>query len=142
MSVPDCPTSKTASFPDNQRAAVRSRAHLPVFLVTPAGDAYSAFLTNVSCIGFRIRSEYRVTIGRFLTVDLPGLARYPGWVAWANADEFGLDVADFIPKEVIDQIVATAAEVEPLRRRRPPDREQETVKWEGDGSAVRMTAHG
>ena len=74
------------------------------------GERYfSSFLTNVSSLFFRIRSEYRVTIGRFLSLDVPGLARYSGWVAWSHAGEFGLDVANPIPQEIVDDIVEMAA---------------------------------
>jgi hypothetical protein len=74
------------------------------------GDTHSAFLTNASPSGFRIRSNYGVTIGRFLLVDVPNFTQYPGWVAWANSGEFGFEVANSIPQKVIDRIVAMAAE--------------------------------
>jgi hypothetical protein len=68
-------------------------------------------VTNVSSLGFRIRSDYGVTIGRFLSLDVPGLARYSGWVAWSQADQFGLDVANPLPQKVIDHILMIAAEI-------------------------------
>lgn len=78
-------------------------------LITPAGDLHAATLTNISSLGFRIRSEYGVTLGRFLSLDIPQLTRYSGWVAWSYSDEFGLDVANPIPQKVIDHILALAA---------------------------------
>lgn len=109
MSHDDHPADKPLSFPGNRRSAVRSRIHLAVSLITPAGDIYSATLTNISSLGFRIRSDYGVTLGRFLSVDVPELARYSGWVAWSHSGEFGLDVANPVPQKVIDHIVANAA---------------------------------
>jgi hypothetical protein len=90
------------------------RTHLPVSLLTLRGDTYSAFLTNASSSGFRIRSEYGVTVGRFLSVDVRDFAQYAGWVAWAFSGEFGFEVANPIPQAVIDHIVAMAGDGEPL----------------------------
>jgi hypothetical protein len=69
---------------------------------------------NASSSGFRIRSEYGVTVGRFLSVDVRDFAQYAGWVAWAFSGEFGFEVANPIPQAVIDHIVAMAGDGEPL----------------------------
>jgi hypothetical protein len=111
MSDPDHPIPEPPRLRAERRLAVRSRIHLPVFLLTPSGDTYSAFLTNVSSLGFRIRSEYGATIGRFLSLDVPELARYSGWVAWSQAGQFGLDVANPVPQKVIDHILMIATEI-------------------------------
>jgi hypothetical protein len=111
MSVPDHPMPEPARSPAERRLAVRSRTHLPVFLITPGGGTYSAFVTNASSLGFRIRSEYGVAIGRFLSLDVPGLARYSGWVAWSHESQFGLAVANPVPQKVIDHILAIAEEI-------------------------------
>jgi hypothetical protein len=106
MSPSDHSASKPTSFPGDRRLAARSRIHLSVSLITPAGEVHAATVTNVSALGFRIRAEYGVTLGRFLSLDVPGLARYSGWVAWSHAGEFGLDVANPIPQKVVDYITA------------------------------------
>ncbi|MDY0968654.1 hypothetical protein [Sphingomonas aerolata] len=62
----------------------------------------------MSTLGFKLRSEYRVTVGRFVSLDIPGLTVYSGWVAWSYLDLFGLDVANAIPEPVIEYIIAMA----------------------------------
>jgi hypothetical protein len=110
MTIPDRLALKPTWFPDNRRTGGRLRTHLPVSLLTLRGDTYSAYLTNASSSGFRIRSEYGGTVGRFLSVDVPNFTQYAGWVAWAYSGEFGFEVANPIPQAVIDHIVAMAAE--------------------------------
>lgn len=82
----------------------------PAVLITSLGDRHSAIIQNVSTLGFKIRSEYGVTVGRFLSIDIPGLATYSGWVAWSYRDQFGLDVANAIPEPVIKHIIAMAVQ--------------------------------
>jgi hypothetical protein len=103
-------SSKPAWFPDDRRAGARLRTHLPVTVLTLSGGTYSAFLMNASASGFRVRSDYGATIGRYLLVDVPNFTQYSGWVTWANSGEFGFEVANPIPRAVIDHIVALAAE--------------------------------
>jgi hypothetical protein len=110
MSNPNGITSKPVWFPDDRRAGARLRTHLPVSVLTLSGGTYAASLTNASVSGFRVRSEYAATIGRFLLVDVPNFTQYSGWVAWTNSGEFGFEVANPIPRAVLDQIVAMAAE--------------------------------
>jgi hypothetical protein len=86
------------------------RTHLPVSVLTLRGDTYSAYLTNASSTGFRIRSEHGVTVGRFLSVDVPNFTQYAGWVVWAFSGEYGFKAAHPIAHAVIDHIVAIAAE--------------------------------
>jgi len=81
---------------------------LPAVLITSLADEHPAIIQNVSTLGFKLRSEYRVTVGRFLSLDIPGLTAYSGWVAWSYLDQFGLDVANAIPEPVIAHIIAMA----------------------------------
>lgn len=92
----------------NERVAVRRPIHLPAFLVASGGERFSATLLDVSTHGFRISSGYPTTIGRFLAVDIPAFARYSGWVAWAYQFEFGFDVANPLPKEVVNHLLRMA----------------------------------
>ena len=108
----DCPMSnddhlvaKPPPFAGDRRLAARARICLAVLLITPGGEIYAATLTNISSLGFRIRADYGVTLGRFLSLDVPELARYSGWVAWSQEGEFGLAVANPIPQEVIKHIL-------------------------------------
>jgi hypothetical protein len=87
------------------------RTYLPVSLHMLRGDTYSGFLTNASVSGFRIKLDQGLTIGRFLVVDLPNFTQYPGWVAWADTGEFGFEVANALPQEIIDYIQAAAAKM-------------------------------
>jgi hypothetical protein len=95
------------SSPDlsERRYSTRRAVDLDVFLITPLGDAHPANIQDVSSRGFRIRSDYGVTIGRFLTLDIPGLTRYSGWVAWSYLGEFGLEAATPVPDDIVDHIV-------------------------------------
>jgi len=79
-------------------------------LVTPLGDEHPAIIQNISTLGFKIRSEYGVTIGRFLAIDIPGLTAYSGWVSWSYLGEFGLDVANAIPGPVVEHIINIAVQ--------------------------------
>jgi len=90
------------------RYSNRTAMSLPAVLITSLADEHPAIIQNVSTLGFKLRSEYRVTVGRFLSLDIPGLTAYSGWVAWSYLDQFGLDVANAIPEPVIEYIIAMA----------------------------------
>jgi len=77
-------------------------------LITSLADEHPDIIQNVSTLGFKLRSEYGVTVGRFLSLDIPGLTAYSGWVAWSYLDQFGLDVANAIPEPVIEYIITMA----------------------------------
>ncbi|MCK8456553.1 PilZ domain-containing protein [Sphingomonas faeni] len=95
-------------LPLDERVAVRRPIHLPVFLIAPGGEPISATMVDVSTHGFRVRSGYPPTLGRFLAVDVPAFARYSGWVAWAQMAEFGFDVANPLPETVVNHILHLA----------------------------------
>jgi hypothetical protein len=105
---------KPPPFAGDRRLAARARICLAVLLITPGGEIYAATLTNISSLGFRIRADYGVTLGRFLSLDVPELARYSGWVAWSQEGEFGLAVANPIPQKVIKHILLIAEKDEHL----------------------------
>jgi len=104
------PASDGGREPLDRRYSSRTALSLKAVLITPLGDEYPAVIQDVSTLGFRIRSEYGVTIGRFLTIDIPGLAAYSGWVAWSYLGEFGLDVANAIPEPVVEHIIEIAVQ--------------------------------
>lgn len=51
---------------------------------------------------------YAVAPGRFLTIDIPEFASYSGWVAWGNGFEFGLDLSNPIPADVVQYLLDLA----------------------------------
>ena len=104
------PMANAGDNPLDRRCSNRTCMSHPAALITALGDKHSAIIQNVSTLGFKIRSEYGVTVGRFLSIDIPGLATYAGWVAWSYRDQFGLDVANAIPEPVIKHIIAMAAQ--------------------------------
>ena len=79
-------------------------------LITSFADEHPAIIQNVSTLGFKLRSDHKVTVGRFLSLNIPGLAAYSGWVAWSHLDQFGLDVANAIPEPVIEHIISMASQ--------------------------------
>lgn len=108
MNIQSHISSKPEWLPVDERAAERIPIHLPVFLIAPGGEPFSATLTDVSTHGFRIRSGYPATLGRFLAIDVPAFSRYSGWVAWARANEFGFDAAHPLPEGVVNHILNLA----------------------------------
>lgn len=94
----------------DRRCSNRMAMNHPAVLITSLGDRHSAIIQNVSTLGFKIRSEYGVTVGQFLSIDIPSLATYSGWVAWSYRDQFVLDVANAIPEPVIKHIIAMAVQ--------------------------------
>jgi hypothetical protein len=92
------------------RRAKRTPICLPVFVIAPDGEPYSALAVDVATHGFRIRSGYPATLGRFLVIDVPSFVRYSGWVAWASTTEFGFDVAHPMPADVVNHLISLARE--------------------------------
>jgi len=92
----------------DRRYSNRTAMSLPAVLITSLADEHPDIIQNVSTLGFKLRSEYGVTVGRFLSLDIPGLTAYSGWVAWSYLDQFGLDVANAIPEPVIEYIITMA----------------------------------
>jgi hypothetical protein len=110
MSSQDHVLHRPSWLPADERVAARSSVHLPVFLLSPGGEPYSATVIDVSTHGFRVQCGYLATVGQFLALDIPAFARYSGWVAWAKVSEFGLDVAHPLPEMVVNHIMNLAAE--------------------------------
>jgi hypothetical protein len=108
MSLHNYPSMKPNWLPDDARVAERAALHLSVFLMAPGGEPFSATLTNIATHGFRIGSGYPAKMGQFLSIEIPAFARYSGWVAWAQAGEFGFDVANPLPEPVVDHIINLA----------------------------------
>lgn len=81
---------------------------LPVFLMAPGGEPFSARVTNIATHGFRVESVYIAKMGQFLSIEIPAFARYSGWVAWTLTSEFGFDVANPLPEPVVDHILNLA----------------------------------
>jgi hypothetical protein len=94
--------------PADTRQAKRTSTHLPVFVIAPDGEPYSAMVVDISTHGFRVRSGYPATLGRFLVIDVPAFVRYSGWVAWADTTEFGFDIAHPMPADVVKHLISLA----------------------------------
>ena len=110
MSLRDRLSLKPSWLPDDMRVANRVLIHLPVFLIAPGGDPFSATVIDIATHGFRVESGYPAKLGQLLTIDVPAFARYPGWVAWARGEEFGFDVAHQLPERVVDHICDIASQ--------------------------------
>lgn len=108
MSLHDYPSIKPRWLPDDARVAKRAMIQLPVFLMAPGGEPFSATVTNIATHGFRVESGYPAKMGQFLSIEIPAFARYSGWVAWAHTSEFGFDVANPLPEPVVDHIINLA----------------------------------
>lgn len=104
------PVAGADQDPLDRRHSNRTGMSLPAVLITSLADKHPAIIQNVSTLGFKVRSKYGATVGRFLSIDIPGLATYSGWVAWSYCEEFGLDVANAIPEPVIEHIIAMAVQ--------------------------------
>jgi hypothetical protein len=104
------PVAGADQDPLDRRHADRTGMSLPAVLITSLADKHPAIIQNVSTLGFKVRSKYGATVGRFLSIDIPGLATYSGWVAWSYCDQFGIDVANAIPEPVIEHIIAMAVQ--------------------------------
>lgn len=87
------------------RRSCRATIDLPIVLTTPSHDTLFATLADISTGGCRVRSMYAVTLGRFLTINIPEFASYSGWVAWGNGFEFGLDLSNPIPDGVVRHLI-------------------------------------
>lgn len=108
MNVHSHISSRPEWLPADDRVAERIPIHLPVFLIAPGGEPFSATVIDVSTHGFRIKSGYPATLGRFLAIDVPAFSRYQGWVAWAHTNEFGFAVAHPLPEGVVNHILKLA----------------------------------
>lgn len=104
------PVAGAGKDPLDRRHSNRTGITLPAVLVTSLTEKHPAVIQNVSTLGFKIGSECGVTIGRFLVIDIPGLTTYSGWVAWSYLGEFGIDVANSIPEQVVKHIIDIAAQ--------------------------------
>ncbi len=62
------------------RYSNRTAMSLPAVLITSLADEHPAIIQNVSTLGFKLRSEYRVTVGRFFRSIYQGSLSTPdGW---------------------------------------------------------------
>lgn len=67
-------------------------------------------MVDIATHGFGVQSGYPAKMGQFLNIEVPAFARYSGWVAWACSGEFGFDVANPLPKPVVDHILSLASQ--------------------------------
>jgi hypothetical protein len=108
MSLHDHTSLKPSWLPADARVTSRALIHPPAFLMTPGGEPFSATVIDIATHGFRVQSNYPAKMGQFVVIEVPAFARYSGWVAWAHAGEFGLDVANPLPEPVVDHIISLA----------------------------------
>lgn len=97
-----------ADGPTGSRRSRRALTNLQVALTTPGQEVLSASLADISTGGCKVRSTCIVAPGRFLTIDIPEFASYSGWVAWVNGIEFGIDLSNPIPVDVVKHILMLA----------------------------------
>lgn len=97
-----------ADGPTGKRRSCRALTNLQVALTAPGQEVLRASLADISTGGCKVRSTCIVAPGRFLTIDIPEFASYSGWVAWVNGIEFGLDLSNPIPSDVVKHILKLA----------------------------------
>lgn len=110
MSLDQHPSLKPGWPPEDARVSSRAQIHLPVLLMAPGGEPFSATVRNIATHGFRVQSGYLAKMGQFLSIEIPAFARYSGWVAWAHTGEFGFDVANPLPQPVVEHILNLASQ--------------------------------
>jgi hypothetical protein len=90
------------------RRSCRALINLPIALTTPSQEVLHASLTDISTGGCRVRSTYVAAPGRFVEIEIPDFASYSGWIAWGDGIEFGLDLSNPIPVDVVQHVLSLA----------------------------------
>ena len=88
-----------------EREHLRLPLYLPAFILSPGDIRDPVIVTDISASGCKVAACVRVTMGRYLGIQIPGFARYSGWVAWQTREGFGLDFTNPLPEAVVAHIV-------------------------------------
>ena len=68
-------------------------------------DAETCAILDITQLGCRIALAHGVSVGTYVTIDLPQTVRLEGWVAWNRGGEIGVDFSHPLPAELLAGII-------------------------------------
>ena len=88
----------------DERKALRRAVQWPAIVRTDAIGEFAGFITDISSSGCRINLMPSASLGRYLLIDIEGVQRIEGWVAWQRENAHGIDFFQPILPNVIVQL--------------------------------------
>lgn len=95
--------SKPSAAISDDRQSRRNEVRLVAVIHLGAGQRVDAIAHNVSAHGVMVETDARFVPGRPVTIELAGLPRTPGRVAWVREGHAGLG---FVNALTLDQLLA------------------------------------
>ena len=90
----------------DERKAARVPLRLAVVMKCDKHPTQQVTLTDLTRFGCQVATHRRVTVGTFVTLDIPGYVDVFGWVAWTHGSKLGIDFAHALPPGVMAHIAS------------------------------------
>ena len=103
------PTTLPAASDMDERKARRRAASLAARLYSTVTAPCSVRVLDLTHLGCRVSTSQVLSVGAFVTLEVPHFTAINGWVAWSLDGEIGLDFAHPLPLRVVDYILDRAA---------------------------------
>lgn len=68
-------------------------------------DAEACLVQDITHLGCRIMLAHAVSVGTYVSIEIPQIASLEGWVAWNRGCEIGIDFSHPLPAEVLNEII-------------------------------------
>ncbi|MGI4733011.1 MAG: hypothetical protein ACRYFW_14875 [Janthinobacterium lividum] len=107
------PVHDQKTLPDasgmDERKARRRAASIAARLYGAVTAPCPVRVLDLTHLGCRVSASQLLSVGAFVTLELPHFTDVNGWVAWSLDGEIGLDFAHPLPPRVVDYILDRAA---------------------------------
>jgi hypothetical protein len=89
----------------DERTEPRLSLRLRAVLKCDKTPAQQVIATDITRTGCRSMIQRRVSVGTFVTLEIPDFVEVFGWVAWGNDYAVGIDFSHALPPAVLAHIV-------------------------------------
>ena len=93
----------------DERRATRVPLRLAAVMRSDKHPTQQVSVTDLTRYGCQVATHRRVTVGTFVTLDIPGYVDVFGWVAWTHESKLGIDFAHPLPPAVMAHIASLGA---------------------------------
>jgi hypothetical protein len=98
------PTPHPTWLAQDERQADRLAVVWPATIASMKFDPEACSISDITHRGCRILLGHHITVGTYVTIDMPQLTKLEGWIAWNRGHEVGVEFSHPLPKDVLSDI--------------------------------------
>ena len=98
------PTPHPTWLAQDERQADRLAVVWPATTASLKFDPEACSISDITHRGCRILLGHHITVGTYVTIDMPQLTKLEGWIAWNRGHEVGVEFSHPLPKDVLSDI--------------------------------------